>query len=203
MRRVAGQNLLSRGSQLRHHRRQRRACRPGSGLAVLPDGARTPARGSSGAMGCACRAVADFVRGHIRDDAHYRRHHHGLRHPAPVRAAALGLCQGRAARAAHLRIRSRLSRAQGRDGPVSVVLGAAAAPRPLPLRAMAGQTLQRRCASRRTCARPSPPDLPRIVPDARRLSEATAHRDDAARGPGDAKPMTAITIELNGSEDHG
>ena len=88
-------DLLPRDPQPRHHRRQRGAGRSRRRLAVLPDRARrqrADRRPQRRAHGTRRR----FHPGLLRDDAHHRRHHHGLRHSGAEGAAALGLRQGRA-----------------------------------------------------------------------------------------------------------
>ena len=196
MRSVAGQDLLSGGSQPRHHRRQRGACRSGRRLAVLLDRARRHVRISAGnGVRIAARSPTSS-RDSLRDDAHHRRHHHGLRHSAPEAPLRWGFAKV-ARKSGAFANSIAIAVAHGKDGPVSVVLGAAAARAHL------------RCRRRRNNSEPvkarkklltlgdrqgPAAHVPRDDP----YLKALAHVDRPARRAGDANPMKSLTVELNG-----
>ena len=85
---------------------------------------------------------------------------------------------------------------QGKDGPVSAVLGGAG-PRPLPLTATSHQLTLIGSTEEQVRGAIST-DLDTPFCRARRLSKADAHGEHLARRAGHAGPMTAITVELNG-----
>ena len=171
-------DLLPRGAQPRHHRRQRGAGRSRRRLAVLPDRARRQRPRSSAATACAWNASPISSRTPTRRRSTTGDIIMGFDIPAPKAPLRWGFAKV-ARKSGAFAHSIAIATTQGKDGPVSVVLGAAGPASPSDDRDRAQLTLIAQLR-RSSCARRSRPTSTPISPGSTPIRSGCTPRTSCA-----------------------